>query len=86
VHAGVEQNAVVVKLDEPRARADVRVGIQIGDVHQAISPQRRDGTKKKEFLSSKFQAPSSREILIIKLQKAPPDLDWSLGLGIYFCG
>ena len=39
VHPGVEQNAVVVHLHQPRARADVRVGIQIRDVHRMIKPQ-----------------------------------------------
>ena len=33
VHPGVEQNAVVVHLHQPRAGADVRVRIQIRDVH-----------------------------------------------------
>ena len=36
VHSGVEQNAVIVHLHQPRARADVRVGIQIRDVHGKI--------------------------------------------------
>jgi hypothetical protein len=30
---------VVINLDQPRARADVRVGIQICDVHRLIEPQ-----------------------------------------------
>jgi hypothetical protein len=34
VHSRVEQDAVVVNLDQPRARADVRVGIQVCDVHE----------------------------------------------------
>jgi hypothetical protein len=34
MHAGVEQNVVVVHRHEPRARANVRVGIQVGDVHR----------------------------------------------------
>ena len=38
VHPGVEQDAVVVHLHEPCARADVRVGIQIGNVHRTIKP------------------------------------------------
>jgi hypothetical protein len=38
VHAGVEQDAVAVNLDEPRAGADVRVGIQIRDIHKLIEP------------------------------------------------
>jgi hypothetical protein len=40
MHAGIEQDAVVVNLDEPRARANVRVGIQIGDVHGTIKSRR----------------------------------------------
>jgi hypothetical protein len=39
MHARVEQNAVVVNLDQPRARADVRVRIQIRDVHRPIKPR-----------------------------------------------
>jgi len=31
---------VVVHLHEPRARADVRVGIQIRNIHRLIEPQR----------------------------------------------
>jgi hypothetical protein len=34
VHPRVEQNAVIVNLDQPRTRANVRVGIQIRDVHK----------------------------------------------------
>jgi hypothetical protein len=30
---------VTVQLHQPRARADVRVGIQIRDVHRLIEPQ-----------------------------------------------
>ena len=44
VHSRVEQNAVVVNFDQPRARADVGVGIQICDIHEKIS-----GAETKQF-------------------------------------
>jgi hypothetical protein len=50
MHAGVEQDTVAVNLNEPRAGADVSVGIQIRDVHQIISTQRHEGTKEKDLL------------------------------------
>ena len=34
MHPGVEQNAMAVHLHQPRACPDVRVGIQIRDVHK----------------------------------------------------
>jgi len=46
VHSRVEQNAVIVNLDQPRARADVRVGIQICDVHENnLTTDGRGGTQ-----------------------------------------
>jgi hypothetical protein len=39
VHAGVEQDAMVVKLDQPGARANVCVRVQIRDVHGMIKPR-----------------------------------------------
>jgi hypothetical protein len=34
MHSRVEQNAMIVNLHQPRARADVRIGIQICDLHK----------------------------------------------------
>jgi hypothetical protein len=36
MHSGVEQNTVLVHLHEPPARADVSVGIQVGDSHKKL--------------------------------------------------
>jgi len=43
---------VVIQLHQPRARADIRVRVQICDVHPAISPQSHEGTKEKEIFSA----------------------------------
>jgi hypothetical protein len=51
VHPGVEQNAMFVQLDHPRARADVRVWIHIRYIHAVISAQNHEATKQKEFLT-----------------------------------
>jgi hypothetical protein len=34
MHAGVEQNAVIIHLHQPGAGANVRIGVQIGDFHR----------------------------------------------------
>jgi hypothetical protein len=36
MHSGVEQNTVLVHLHKPPARADVSVGIQVGDSHKKL--------------------------------------------------
>jgi hypothetical protein len=46
MHPGVEQNAVIVHLHQPRACADVRVGIQIGDFHRkSLTTDEREWTQ-----------------------------------------
>ena len=40
VHSGIEQNAMLIHLHKPPARADVSIGIQIGDPHKEICGRR----------------------------------------------
>ena len=39
VHPGIQQNAVLLHLHQPRARANILVWVQICDVHQLIKPR-----------------------------------------------
>jgi hypothetical protein len=39
VHSRVEQQAVFVQFHQPRTRANVRVRVQICDIHKLIEPQ-----------------------------------------------
>jgi hypothetical protein len=36
VHSGIEQNAMLIHLHKPPTRANISVGIQIGDPHKEI--------------------------------------------------